>query len=74
MSANRLPLDTRQELCGRLDALQAKAKAKGRVENSLLVDLAMRARETLFGAPTDLDLAIDLVGRYERELARLLAC
>ena len=72
--ANRLPLDTRQELRGRLDALTAKAIAKGKVENPLLTDLAARARQVLYSSPTDLSMAIDLVREYEQGLNQQLTC
>lgn len=72
LAANRLPLDTRQELRGRLDALCAKALAKKQVEDPVLTDLASQARQVLYTSPTELDLAIDLVQRYERELNRRL--
>jgi hypothetical protein len=68
LAANRLPLDTRQELRGRLDALCAKALAKNRVEDPALAALADRAHQVLYTSPTKLDLAIDLVRRYERDL------
>ncbi len=74
LAANRLPLDTRQELRGRLDALTAKALAKGKVENPLLTDLAVRARQVLYSSPTDLTVAIDLVREYERGLNQQLTC
>lgn len=38
--ANQTPLKTRKELRRRLDALKAKAVARGRVEDALLVELA----------------------------------
>lgn len=68
LAANRLPLDTRQELRGRLDALTAKALAKRRVEDPILVDLSLQARQVLFTSPTDLDVAIELVRSYEQRL------
>jgi hypothetical protein len=74
LAANRLPIDTRQELRGRLDALIAKALAKGKAEEPVLTDLATQAREVLYSSPTDLDLAIDLVRQYERGLNQRLAC
>ncbi|PSB55271.1 hypothetical protein [Chamaesiphon polymorphus] len=74
LTANRLPLDTRQELRGRLDALTAKALAKGKAEDPVLMDLADRARAVLYSSPTDLNLASDLVGQYERCLNRSLTC
>ncbi|WP_310488868.1 hypothetical protein [Chamaesiphon sp. VAR_69_metabat_338] len=72
--ANRLPLDTRQELRGRLDALTAKAVAKSKVEDSLLTDLGAQAKQVLYASPTDLTLAIELVREYDRRLQQLLAC
>ena len=72
--ANRLPLDTRQELRGRLDALSAKALAKGKVEDAILADLAIRARQVLYTSPTALDLAMNLVESYEQRLNQQLAC
>lgn len=72
--ANRLPLDTRQELRGRLDALIAKAVAKGKVEDGQLTDLGSQAQQVLYASPTDLSLAIELVRQYERCLQQLLAC
>jgi hypothetical protein len=74
LAANRLPLATRQELRGRLDALTAKALAKGKAEDPLLADLATQARSTLYSSPTDLNLAIDLVRQYERGLNQRLTC
>jgi hypothetical protein len=71
LTANRLPLDTRNELRGRLDALTAKALGKGRAEDPVLADLAVRARLTLFSSPTDLDLCKDLVIKYEQRLSLL---
>jgi hypothetical protein len=66
--ANRLPRDTRLELRGRLDALTAKAVAKGKVEDALLTDLGTQARQVLYASPTDLTLAIDLVRKYDRRV------
>jgi hypothetical protein len=74
LATNRLPLDTRQELRGRLDALTAKALAKGKAEDPLLTDLAVAARQVLYTSPTDLNLAIELVRKYERGLNHSLAC
>jgi hypothetical protein len=74
LATNRSPLDTRQELRGRLDALSAKALAKGKVEDPVLTDLQAQARATLYASPTDLTLAIDLVRKYDRRLQQLLTC
>ncbi len=74
LTANRLPLDTRQELRGRLDALTAKALAKGQAEDPVLTDLAAQARQVLYTSPTDLSLGIVLVRKYEQGLNQRLAC
>jgi hypothetical protein len=74
LTANRLPLDRRQELRGRLDALSAKALAKRQAEDPVLIDLATQARQVLYSSPTDLNLAIDLVRQYEQSLNQRLAC
>jgi hypothetical protein len=74
LATNRSPLDTRQELRGRLDALSAKALAKGKVEDPVLTDLHAQARAALSASPTDLTLAIDLVRKYDRCLQQLLTC
>jgi hypothetical protein len=74
LTANRLPLDTRRELRGRLDALKAKALAKQKAEDPILAEVAAQARQVLYTSPTDLNLAIDLVQQYERRLNQQLAC
>ncbi len=74
LAANRLPLETRLELRGRIDALGAKALAKGKAEDPILADLAVQARQLLYSSPTDLTAAIDLVKQYELRLNRLLTC
>jgi hypothetical protein len=74
LTANRLPLDRRQELRGRLDALAAKALAKGKAEDPVLTDLGTQARQVLYRSPTDLNLAIDLVRKYEQAVNQRLAC
>lgn len=66
--ANRAPLDLRRELRGRLDALQAKALARGWAEDPTLADLAQQAKHLLYIRPTPLDQATDLVTRYEKHL------
>jgi hypothetical protein len=74
LAANQLPLDTRQELRGRLEALTAKALAKGQAEDPILADLAVQARQVLYTSPTALDLGMSLVERYQQYLDRQLAC
>ena len=67
-SANVKPLETRRELRGRLDALKAKALARGRSEDATLVELATQAKQLLYTHPTPLDAAIALVSQYEKRL------
>ena len=74
LTANRRPLDTRQELRGRLDALIAKALAKGKAEEPTLADLAAQARQVLYSSPTALNLGTDLVRKYEQHLNQCLTC
>ncbi len=67
-AANQAPLDTRLELRGRLDALQAKALARGLAEDAALSQLAQQAKQLLFTRPTPLAEAIELVSKYEKKL------
>jgi hypothetical protein len=64
VDANSAPLRVRNELRGRLDALQAKAGRLGLTEDPALSALAEQARTVLYTAPTDLQMAADLVARY----------
>jgi hypothetical protein len=68
LQENRQALDSRQELRGRLSALQAKAVARGWVEDAALVDLAAQAKQMLYSRPTPLDEAQACLKRYERQL------
>lgn len=68
LAANRAPLDLRRELRGRLDALQAKALARGWAEDPTLSILAQQAKHLLYTRPTPLDQATDLITRYEKHL------
>lgn len=69
---NSALLKTRRELRGRLDALQAKALARGLVEDKILVDLATQAKQLLYTRPTPLEQASVLVTQYEKRLNRQL--
>jgi class 3 adenylate cyclase len=69
-AANQAPLDRRAELRGLLDALKAKARALGLLEDPELSELARQATALLFTAPTDLDAAADVVTRYREGLSR----
>ncbi len=66
LAAHRSPVATRLELRGRLDALKAKALARGLAEDPMLTDLAERAKQTLYTRPTDLEQAMDWVRQYEK--------
>ncbi len=68
VTANRLPLQTRQELRGRLDALKAKALAKGFAEDMPLTVLAEQAKQLLYTRPTHLKQAEETVKQYEAML------
>ncbi|HEX4809890.1 MAG TPA: hypothetical protein VH325_13215 [Bryobacteraceae bacterium] len=70
-AANRGPLEMRNELRGRLDALKAKARGRGIAENSELTKLAFEAGEVLFTRPTPLEKASALVVEYERTLNQI---
>jgi hypothetical protein len=68
LAANRAPIEARNELRGRLDALQAKARAYGVAENNALVEAARQAEQLLYTRPTPLDRAAAAVAGYERVL------
>ena len=68
IAANRLLLQTRQELRGRLDALTAKATAKGHAEDMQLAKLAEQAKQLLYTRPTPLKQAEETVKQYETML------
>jgi uncharacterized coiled-coil DUF342 family protein len=70
IAANRLPIQTRQELRGRLDALKAKAIAKGHAEDLQLANLAEQAKQLLYTRPTSLKQAEETVKQYEVLLNR----
>jgi hypothetical protein len=69
---NKQALFTRQELRGRLDALQAKALVKGLIEDSLLVETSELAKKLLYIRPTPINQTSELLSRYEKRL-RLIA-
>jgi hypothetical protein len=70
IATNRLPLQSRQELRGRLDALKAKATAKGHAEDMQLAKLAEVAKQLLYTRPTPLKQAEEMVKQYEVLLNR----
>jgi hypothetical protein len=65
---NSAPLDSRDELRGRLAAYRAKASALGRSSERALDDLAADAHEELYTTPIDLDRAARLVQDYAAAL------
>jgi hypothetical protein len=67
-TVNKAPLETRQELRGRLGALKAKALARGLAEDATLSELAENAKQLLYTRPTPLDKAAELVCQYEKRL------
>lgn len=69
-AANKAPLELRAELRGRLDALQAKALARGMAEDATLSQLAADAKRLLYIRPTPLEKAAELVTQYEKALNR----
>ena len=71
LTANRLSLETRRELRGRLDALKAKALSRGLAENPTLSALATQAKQLLYTRPTPLAQAAELVKQYEQQLRQL---
>lgn len=67
-TANKAPVELRQELRGRLDALKIKALARGLAEDATLTELAQKAKQLLYTRPTPLDKAAELVSQYEKRL------
>ncbi len=67
-AANRAPVDARRELCGRLDALKAKARSRGVAEKDGIVALARHAETLLAARPTDLAQAAQAVAEYAKTL------
>ena len=68
LDKNRVPLDLRRELRGRLSALRAKAVARGVAEDAKLVPIAQKASDLLHARPTPIEEASWLVSQYEARL------
>jgi hypothetical protein len=68
LEKNRVPLDLRRELRGRLSALKAKALARGVSEDEKLAPIAQKAGELLHARPTPIEEASWLVAQYEARL------
>jgi len=69
-SANRAPVELRNQLRGRLDTYQAKARSLGVIEDARISAMYVAARDALFTAPTDLADAEELVHAYRDALPR----
>jgi hypothetical protein len=67
-ASNRAPIEARNELRGRLDALKAKARAYAIAEDGTLTGLATQAEALLYTRPTPLDRAATAVADYEKAL------
>jgi hypothetical protein len=65
-------IDQRQELRGRLSALQAKAQARQHIEDPQLVEWATQSQQILFSRPSHLGQANELLIQYERRLNGLI--
>ena len=63
-AGNHALLEVRRELRGRLDALKAKARARGVAELAEIAELAEQGRKLLATRPTDLKSAAETVTRY----------
>ena len=71
LNANQSPVNERNELRGRLEALKAKARARGSSEHPELTRIAAEATQLLFNRPTPIEKASALVIDYERMLRTL---
>jgi hypothetical protein len=69
---NQKPVQLRRELRGRLDALKAKAVAKGKSEDGELARIGKEARTLLQTNPTSLAQAEQILREYEKRLSLLL--
>ena len=67
-TANRAPIERRDQLRGMLKAYQGKARARRVLENSGMTELFDRAERELYTAPTDLGAATELITRYQEAL------
>jgi hypothetical protein len=68
LSANRAPIESRNQFRALLDAYQVKAKQLGMIEDPELAGIFKQTREALFTAPTDLSVVGQLVRRYQETL------
>jgi hypothetical protein len=69
LSANRAPIEARNQFRALLEAYQVKAMRLGLIEDPGLADIFAQAHEALYTAPTDLSLVGQLVRRYQEALS-----
>jgi hypothetical protein len=65
LRASRVPIEARNQLRALLDAYQVKAKRLGVLEDPEVADAYTRAQAALYNAPTDLNMAAQLVRAYQ---------
>jgi hypothetical protein len=65
LEASHVPIEARNQLRALLDAYQVKAKRLGVLEDGTVADAFARAQAALYNAPTDLNLAAQLVRAYQ---------
>jgi hypothetical protein len=65
LRASRVPIEARNQLRALLDAYQVKAKRLGVLEDRDVADSYTRAQAVLYNAPTDLNVAAQLVRAYQ---------
>jgi hypothetical protein len=68
VTANRAPIESRNQLRALLEAYQIKARRLGLIEDPRLADIFERAHEGLYTAPTDLAQTGELVRSYQAAL------
>jgi hypothetical protein len=69
LTANRAPLQSRNQLRALLDAYQVKAARLGVVEDPRVAAIYERSKTELYTAPTDVAAAGDLVRRYQQAVS-----
>jgi len=65
LRACRVPIEARNQLRALLEAYQVKAKRLGMVEEPEVADAYKQAQAALYNAPTDLNVAAQLVRAYQ---------
>lgn len=70
LGANRVGLEHREELRGRLSAYRAKMAGLARDNDPVLIDMADEVHNELFTAPTDLGRAEQILGAIGQHLSK----